>query len=198
MKTLKMIIVGAIMCMSLIFVMGSPAGSLDMSENVSDDSRFLSEVRHFALKDALTSPEEIYGYTEPSEYEPLEIHASSDTSFDYMAISPYYKVFFKDTKVRMSLGETWIEFELADQALGEIGNTESVHKANSLSVSNVFPLVDLSYHVDTSLLTETLTLRESKPLDRLMQKISWDGLTPGYEEDGSLVFFRGDKKVLRI
>jgi RHS repeat-associated protein len=198
MKTLKMIIVGAILCMSLVFVMGSPAGMLDMSENAHNDSGFLSEVRHFALKDAVTSPEENYGYTEPSEYKPLEIHASSDASFDYMAVSPYYKVFFKGTKVRMTLGEAWVEFELAEQELGEIGNTESIHEASSLSVRNVFSSVDLSYNVDTSLLTETLTLRESKPLDRLLQKISWDSMTPRYEEDGSLVFFRGDKKVLRI
>jgi RHS repeat-associated protein len=198
MRTLKVMIIGAILCVGLVFVTGSPAGMLDMSENACDNSGFSSEVRHFALKDAVTSPEENYGYTEPSEYEPLEIHASTDTSFDYMAVTPYYKVFFKDTKVRMSLGEAWIEFELAEQALGEIRNTESVHEANSLSVCNVFSSVDLSYNVDTSLLTETLTLHEFKPLDRLLQKVSWNGMIPGYEEDGSLAFFRGDKKVLRI
>jgi hypothetical protein len=103
MRTLKVMIIGAILCVGLVFVTGSPAGMLDMSENACDNSGFSSEVRHFALKDAVTSPEENYGYTEPSEYEPLEIHASSDTSFDYMAVSPYYKVFFKGTKIRMSL-----------------------------------------------------------------------------------------------
>ncbi|MGC1121436.1 MAG: hypothetical protein WBA22_10120 [Candidatus Methanofastidiosia archaeon] len=107
MRTLKMMIVGAILCMGLVLVTESPAGMLDMSENVFFDSGFLDEVRHFALKDAVTSPEENYGYTEPSKYEPLEIHASSDEAFDYMAVTPYYKVFFKGTKIRMSLGEAW-------------------------------------------------------------------------------------------
>jgi len=194
----------ALMFMGLMFNVDSLAATLDYLEGMTDEQLMLDQsfdrLRHFALNDAVSGTEEYYGHTETPMYQPLEIHASSDSRFDYMAASPYYKVYFKGTTVRMSVGDTWIEFEfeVQKQKLGEVGRAKAVAQQNSLSVSDVFESVDLSYNVDTSLLSETLTLRESKEFERLIQRISWSGLTPELQEDGSILFSSEDKKVLKI
>jgi hypothetical protein len=49
----------------------------------------------------------------------------------------------------------------------------SIVENNSLSIADVYESVDLCYEVNTSLLTEVLTLKERKEFERLIQKISW-------------------------
>ncbi|MBU7015919.1 MAG: hypothetical protein HXS44_00305, partial [Theionarchaea archaeon] len=180
-----------------------------LEEIVVDQS--LDKMRHFSLRDGIPGFEEYYGYTQTPE-QPLEIHASDDLNFQYMAHSPYYKVYFKEKKVRMSVGNSWIEFELKDTMKTpeciecepqqeEMENTElelSVEQ-NLLSISEVFESVDLSYRVDTSLLTEMLILKEPKQFEAIIQKISWEGMTPAFEEDGSILLSdENGKEILRI
>jgi len=56
--------------------------------------------------------------------------------------------------------------------------------------------VDVSFQVNTSLLTEALILKESKDTERLILKISWDGLKPVYKEDGSILFINEEEKEI--
>jgi len=164
-------------------------------------------LRYLTLDDAVTGSKEFYGVTKVPEYGALKIHASDDPQFEYTAHSPYYKVFFKGKTIKMVVKDAWIQFELGDE-LGvdtvpgqkNPGNTEliSVVESNSLSVSEVFESVDLQYEVDTSLLTETLTLKELKEFDTVVQKISWGGIEPEFEEDGSILFSDGEKDILKI
>ncbi|MBU7025416.1 MAG: RHS repeat protein, partial [Theionarchaea archaeon] len=148
---------------------------------------------------AVPVSEEHYGYTATPEYQPLEIHASDNPLFDHMAVSPYYKVYFKGTTVKMAVKDAWIEFELENQKLGEVLNVEPVIDQNSLSVSDVFESVDLSYELKSSLLTENVTLKEWKQIDRVIQRVSWAGLKPEFQEDGSILFLdENEKEVLKI
>jgi RHS repeat-associated protein len=52
--------------------------------------------------------------------------------------------------------------------------------------------------VGTSVLKEAFTLKTSKDFDRIILEISWEGVTPVSEEDGSIVFFDGNEKVVKI
>jgi RHS repeat-associated protein len=115
-----------------------------------------------------------------------------------MAASPYYKVFFKGTVMRMQVEHAWIEFGVPEQELGKIMNTESAAYENALSVSNVFEGLDLSYTVGTSVLKEAFTLKASKDFDRIILEISWGGLIPEFQKDGSIVFLDGNEKVVKI
>ena len=201
MKIMNAVLVVATLCIGLISSVGSLATVLDYPSGDTDASvsQSLNGLNYFALKDSIPLPEENYGYTETPEHQPLEIHASDTPGFDYMAVSPYYKVFFKGARVKMTLGNSWIEFELTRQQLGEVRNADSFADGNSLSICGVFDSVDLSYAVDTSLLTETLILRESKQFKSISEKISWKGITPEFLEDGSILFVNENgKKVLRI
>ena len=72
----------------------------------------------------------------------------------------------------MVIGDAWIEFGLTGQKLGEVGKVTSFADKNTLSVCDVFESVDLSYKVDTSLLTEMLILRESKEFESILQTIN--------------------------
>jgi hypothetical protein len=167
----------------------TPEGGINQSHN---------RVQQFALSDAVPSSEEWYGYTETPEHPPLEVIVSDVPGFDYMAASPYYKVFFKGTTVKMVKGDAWISFELPEQDLGEVISDVPTTDENSLSISEVFDSVDLSYTVDTSLLTEVLTLQELKSFNRLIQKVAWEGMTPEFQEDGSILFSCEEKEIVRI
>jgi RHS repeat-associated protein len=166
------------------------------SEEIVMDYPFTK--RHFALQDAVAGGKEYYGYTKEPEHSPLEIVESDIPDSEYMAVSPYYKVFFKGTTVKMVVQDAWITFSLVEQELGKVNTAVLMAEQNSLSVLNVVDSVDLSYTVDTSLLTEVLTLRESKEFDRIIQKVSWEGMNPVYEEDGSLLFLHEGKELLKI
>jgi YD repeat-containing protein len=152
--------------------------------------------QHVTLNDGVSGIEEGYGATKIPAFQPLTIH-ESDVPSEYMAVTPYYKVFFSGTTVKMVVQDAWITFALVEQDFGPLGIAESVVDKNSLSVLNVAESMDLGYTVDTSLLTETLTLKESKEIDRIIQEISWDRMTPVYEK-GSILFLDGEKEVLKI
>ncbi|KYK30358.1 MAG: hypothetical protein AYK19_18425 [Theionarchaea archaeon DG-70-1] len=199
MREISVSIMVAILWMGLVFNAESLAGLSDTSEEQIIVNQSLDRLRHYALQDAVPALEEYYGYTVTPEYQPLEIHTSDDPLFEYMAVSPYYKVYFKGTTVRMSVRDAWIELELGNQKLGEILNAESTIDQNSLSVSDVFELVDLSYELESSLLTENVILKEWKQIDRVIQRISWGGLKPAFQEDGSILFLdENEKEVVKI
>ena len=192
-------------------IQGLAAVVVDPFEDIASDQSF-DRLRRFVLNDAVTGSEEYYGFTDVPEsqaleYQGLEIRPSNDPQFEYMAHSPYYKVHFKGKTVKMTVGEAWIEFSLGEElGAGVVSeqmnpeNTEliSTFEKNSLSVTDVFESVDLQYEVDTSLLTEVLTLKERKEFERLVQKISWEGMTPEFEEDGSILFVDEEKEILKI
>ena len=176
--------------MTAVIDNSSGGGSMDSSHD---------QLRRFALRDGVPADEEYYGYTETPEYQPLEVLTSDDANFEYMAVSPYYKVYFKDTRAKMIVQGAWIEFELVNQELGDIQIADLAASENSLSMSDVFISVDLSYEVDTSLLKEILTVEESKSFERVIQKFSWEGAVPEFQEDGSILFTdEKERKILRI
>ncbi|MBU7028173.1 MAG: RHS repeat protein [Theionarchaea archaeon] len=189
----------AILWMGLVFNAESLAGLSDTSEEQIIVNQSFDKLRHYALQDAVPVSEEHYGHTAKPEHQPLEIHTSDNPLFDHMAVSPYYKVYFKGTTVRMAVKDAWINLELGKQKLGEVLNAESVIDQNSLSVSNVFESVDLSYELKSSLLAEIVILKEWKQIDRVIQRISWGGLTPAFQEDGSILFLdENEKGILEI
>ena len=199
MRRISVCIMVAILWMGLVFNAESLAGLSDTSEEQIIVNQSLDRLRHYALQDAVPVLEEHYGYTVTPEYQPLEIHASDDPLFEHMAVSPYYKVYFKGTTVRMVVKDSWINLELGNQELGDILNAESVIDQNSLSIPNVFESVDLSYELESSLLTENVILKEWKQIDRVIQRISWGGLKPAFQEDGSILFLdENEKEVLKI
>ena len=199
MRGVRESLVVAFLCLSLVLSVGNLAGlSRPSSESVFVNQSF-DRLRQFALEDGAPAFEKYYGYTETPAYEPLEVHASDDPNFDYMAASPYYKVYFKGTMVRMSVGDAWIEFDLPHQVMGDILNAETVIDKNSLSVSGVFDSVDLSYELESSVIREAFTLKRLKSAGRLIHKISWQGMKPTVEENGSILFLsENDKEILRI
>ena len=189
----------AILWMGSVFNVESLAGLSDNSEEQIIVNQSLDRLRHYALQDAAPVLEEHYGYTVTPEYQPLEIHASDDPLFEHMAVSPYYKVYFKGTTVRMVVKDSWINLELGNQELGDILNAESVIDQNSLSIPNVFESVDLSYKLESSLLTENVILSKWKQIDRVIQRISWGSLKPEFQEDGSILFLdENEKEILKI
>ncbi|MBU7030005.1 MAG: RHS repeat protein, partial [Theionarchaea archaeon] len=192
----------AILVIGLMFNVGSLAARLDYLEGATDEplmpDQSFDRLRHVALNDAVSGAEEYYGFTETPEYQPLEIHQSDDPLFDYMAVSPYYKVYFKGTIVKMSAQKAWIAFGLTEKGLGEILRTVPSVEQNSLVISEVFESVDISYEVESSVLREAVTLREPKQIERFIQKISWGGITPEFQEDGSILFSNEEKKILKI
>ncbi|MBU7027232.1 MAG: hypothetical protein HXS48_09840, partial [Theionarchaea archaeon] len=199
MRRILVSIMATILWMGLVLNAESLAGLSDTSEEQIIVNQSLDRLRHYVLQDAVPVLEEHYGYTATPEYQPLEIHTSDDPLFDHMAVSLYYKVYFKGTTVKMAVEDAWIELELGKQKLGEILNAESVIDQNSLSVSNVFEFVDLSYELESSLLTEIVILRKWKQIDRVIQRISWGGLKPEFQEDGSILFLdEHGKEVVKI
>jgi RHS repeat-associated protein len=200
MKRVKVIILMVILWLGFVAsVQGLTAGVVWPPEEIGVNQS-INHVGRFALQDGIpyseTAPGE--GSDEVVGQAPLCVRSSNDPQFEYMAASPYYKVFFKDTVMRMQFENTWIELGLPEQNLGEIMNTESVVQENALSVANVFESVDLSYTVGTSVLKEAFALKTSKDFDRIILEISWEGVAPVFEEDGSIVFLNETEKVVKI
>ncbi|MBU7030457.1 MAG: DUF2341 domain-containing protein [Theionarchaea archaeon] len=192
-------LIAAILFMGLFSHAGNVVGRVTLSSDDLMSDLSFDVLRHFVLRDAEPVVEEPSGYTETPVHQPLQIHASEDPQFEYMAVSPYYKVYFKGTSFTMRMRNAWVAFELKEQNLGEKRDAISLVNQNSLSLSNVFESVDLSYELDTSLVKETLTLRESKQASTVIQKISWGGVTPQYAEDGSILFIDGnEEKIVKI
>jgi len=206
---IKAIGLAAILLFGLISSMHSLAAVLVIpSEEGLPDSSF-DRKRYFALQDAVPGGEEFYGSTPTPEYQPLEVHRSDDPQYEYMAASPYYKVFFRDRTMKMRVKDAWIEFELAEKLNTTEGAVEPpkenpkiaapVVEQNSLSMPEIFESVDLSYRVNTSLLTEEFMLKEWREVERIIQEVSWEGMTPEYQEDGSILFLdEDDKELLKI
>jgi RHS repeat-associated protein len=207
----KVTYIGAILILGLMFNVQLLAGIIDTpSEKVLYGGSLGRN--HFGLSDGISDSQEFYGYTPVPAYDALEIHTSDNPAFWYMAVSPYYKVYFKGNTVRMCVQNAWIEYELdhlkALEKEQEGSQTsietprkpdvkESIVNQNTLSVSNVFESVGVSYKVDTSLLTEKLVLRNPKQVTSVIQKIQWGGMMPEYQDDGSILFVdeKGDKIV---
>lgn len=105
-----------VLVLGLLSGFQSAVSMLDSSQDISFDQPF-DMLRRLALKDPLYGAEEGYGSTEQPSYPPLEIRASDLPQFEYMAASPYYRVFFKGTAMRMEIGEAWIELELVGNDL---------------------------------------------------------------------------------
>ncbi len=122
----------------------------EFSESIKDQP--FDRLRRLVLRDAVPAFEENSRSTAVPEYPALTVHRSDDLQFEYMAETPYYKVYFKGTTVRMSVGERWIQFEMKE-GLGEVKNETPVVQENALSVPELWESVDLSYKVETSLLT---------------------------------------------
>jgi RHS repeat-associated protein len=200
MKRIYAVLVATVLILGFTAQVGNLAGLLDNdSEGVRDQS--FDQLRHVTLQDGIPALEKDYQYgvTDSPTPQVLEIQTSDDSSYDYMARSPYYKIYFKGGKVRMIVQDAWVEFELVNQDLGDIQSGEQVKSENTLSVSDVFASVDLSYEVESSLLKETLILEESKLVERVIQEISWGGVTPEFKEDGSILFKdENGKEILGI
>ena len=80
-------------------------------DTVLDQS--FDRLRRFVLNDAVAGSGEYYRFTDVPEYraleyQGLEIRPSNDPQFEYIAHSPYYKVFFKGKTVKMVVGGAWI------------------------------------------------------------------------------------------
>ncbi len=168
----------------------------EFSESVKDQP--FDRLRHLVLRDAVPAFEENSESAAVPEYPALTVHKSDDSQFEYMAETPYYKVYFKGTTVRMSVGERWVQFEMG-KGPGEVKNETSVVQENALSVPELWESVDLSYKVEASLLKETVVLKEEKQFDRLIQTISWEGIKPEFEEDDSILFLdENGEEILKI
>jgi hypothetical protein len=160
----------------------------------------LNQLNRMYMNDSMPvyAVEEFYGSTEAPEYEALEVHASSDPAFDYMAHSPYYTAFFKGSDLKVVIGDSWITLSLQNQELGEVAGESSTPAENTLGVQDVFDSVDVSYEVDTSVLQELLILESKKEFSEIIYDIAWSGLTPAYE-DGSIMFTDAQgKDVMQI
>lgn len=155
-------------------------------------------------------------YSDPPQKVPPKIISSEDPKFQYEARSPYYKVFFKDAKIKVAVGNSWVEFKHTERntkILSDESSTESILKEekevayvaeeslvvneNSITFSNIFKATDLSYVLYSSLLKEAFVLKQQEYFDKIVQEISWKGVTPAFQEDGSIIF-SSDKPVLRI
>ncbi|MGC1123355.1 MAG: RHS repeat-associated core domain-containing protein [Candidatus Methanofastidiosia archaeon] len=210
----KVICIGAIFFMGLMFNVQLLAGIMDVPSEGMVYEDLLDRLRHAALQDAVPFFQQDYGYTPIPGYQPLEVHESDNPVYEYMAVSPYYKVYFTGNTMRMSIKneQTWIECELeymtvAEESEGDMRSEEvktpsegePVPDQNMLSVSNVFESVGISYTADTSLLTEALVLEEFQQCTRIVQKIQWEGITPECQEDGSILFLdENGEKIVEI
>ncbi len=200
MRVVYLSVIATVLLMGLLYdvqslsALGSSGG--EFSESVRDQPFDL--LRHFVLRDAVPAFEENSGSAAVPEYPALAVHKSDDSQFEYMADTPYYKVYFKGVTVRMSVGERWVQFEMKEGP-GEVKNETPVVQENILSVPELCESVDLSYKVETSLLKEMVTLKKERKIDRLIQIISWEGIKPEFEEDGSILFLdENGKEILKI
>ncbi|MBU7038462.1 MAG: DUF2341 domain-containing protein [Theionarchaea archaeon] len=196
MKVIKVSWITIALILGLLSISQNVFSTLESSQDIVLNQPF-DMVRHFALEDPLYRTEEAYGSTEQPSHPPLEIHASDIPQFEYMAASPYYKVFFKGTAMRMEIGEAWIEFEMVGNDLEQVQKGRISVDSDILSVSNVLDATDVEYQVGTSLLTENLVLHIPREYQRFVYTISWGDLTPEYVEDG-LLFSSNGNPVVKI
>ena len=181
-------LVVAILCMGLGCSVSSLGGLLiNSAEGVIVDQSFNNQ-RNFALEDGVPGSEEYYGFTPSPEHNLLEVHSSDDTNFESMAVSPYYRVYFKGTVVRIVIRNAWIEVKLINQELGDIQSTDHVTSENIITVPDVFASANLSYEATISQVKETLILEEMKSFERVIHEISWNGVIPVFQDDGSILF----------
>jgi hypothetical protein len=202
------ILICAMLCVALVAHSQNLAAHFEESEKdflysyaFNFDAR-----RQSSLTDALLYSESQRGFTKEPEHPPLEIVKSDRPEFDYQAQSPYYAVYFKGTTVKMEIecdtdtdsdgGTCWLLFSVdtPDQKAYSV----TTHN-NSIALSEVFDKTDISYEVDTSVLTELLTLKERREVDRFITLLSWEGMEPVFEEDGGILF-SGDngEKIIKI
>jgi len=200
MKKIWSVIVGSLLILALFSQSESLAAALfpDNREFNADFSFNRLNRMYFNDSTVVSAIEEFYGSTETPEHEALEVHASSDPAFDYMAHSPYYKVFFKGSEMKVVVGESWITLSLLDQELGEVAGQGRTPAENAFTVQDVFGSVDLSYEVTTSQLQEMLILETKKEFAEIIYEITWEGIEPEYGEDGSLIFTDENGKEIVI
>ena len=153
--------------------------------------------RAYIFDDALLNNEHPTGYTEIPDCDALEIQESTDGTYDYMAESPYYKIFFKGRTTRISSQNANLTLALK----GEEGAGESqlytYIDTHTLIVSDALPSTDLSFSLSSDTVREHVLLKEPVPYDRIVYAITWQGITPQIQEDGSIVF-ANEKKVFKI
>ena len=210
---LKSVCIGTMIFLSLTVHVQILAEVTDMPSGIVFGDP-LDRLRHVALQDAVPFFQQGYGYTPTPGHGALEVHASDDPAYEYMAMSPYYTVYFKGNTVNMRFRNgTWIECGLEYMAVAEKPEGEKLYNEemkmpltggcvanqNRLSVSDVFESVDISYTVDTSVLREELVLEEFRQCTRIVQKIQWGNITPEWKEDGSLLFLdQSGEKIVKI
>jgi RHS repeat-associated protein len=200
MKKMWSVIVGSLLIVALVSQSESLSAAL-----FPEDEKIIFDFSFDALKRMYTDDslplyavEEFYGSTDTPTYEALEVHASSDPAFDYMAHSPYYTAFFKGSDLKVVIGGRWIMLSLQDQELGEVQGVSDSPVDNTLGVQDVFDAVDVSYEVDTSVLQELLILESKKEFSEIIYDIAWSGVTPAYD-DGSIMFTDAQgKDIIRI
>ncbi|MBU7046372.1 MAG: hypothetical protein HXS54_08025, partial [Theionarchaea archaeon] len=127
MRGIYAVLVATVLVIGFTAQVGNLAGLIESdAEGVRDQS--FDQLRHFTLQDGIPALEEYYRYgvTDSPTQHVLEIQASDDSNFEYMARSPYYKIYFKGSKVRMIVQDAWVEFELVNQDLGDIQSGEQV------------------------------------------------------------------------
>ena len=189
MKKIVAVIVGSLLIVALVSQSESLSAALFPEDEKIIFDFSLNTLKRMYTDDSLPvyAVEEFYGSTDTPVYEALEVHASSDPAFDYMAHSPYYTAFFKGSDLKVTIGDSWITLSLKDQELGDVQGVSATPVDNTLGVQDVFDSVDVSYEVDTSKLEELLILESKKEVTEIIYDIAWNGVTPAYE-DGSIMF----------
>jgi hypothetical protein len=161
--------------MTLIAHSQNLAAHFEEPQKELDNSYTFDRRRQLALKDAFLHSENQVEFTEEPDHPPLQIVESDRPGFDYQARSTYYAVFFKETTVKMEIeGDTcWLLFSVPEQEKKEHSITT---QNNGIALSEVFDKTDISYEVDTSVLTELLTLGERSEVDRFITAVAGSGL----------------------
>lgn len=147
-------------------------------------------------------------YIDPRQPSNPTINPCTNMEFDYEATSPYYKALFRDGTLRIYVAGNYIEFRLKENYLTAKESTRIAEEPsvkenclsvseNTISVSEIFEAIDLSYRVGSSQIEEALTVKQFRSIERLIYEISWEGLTPEVQDDGSIIF-SGDKPLLVI
>ena len=166
MRRIWSVLLGSLLILALFSQSGSLVAAL-LYDNKGFNADFsFNRLNRMYFNDSsvVSAIEEFYGSTETPEHEALEVHASSDPAFEYMAHSPYYKVFFKGSEMKVVVGDSWISLSLLDQELGEVAGQSRTPTENACTVQDIFEDVDLSYEVTTSRLQEMLILESKKEL----------------------------------
>jgi len=186
-----------LLCMGLSYDTGILAAGLDQSSELEPipSAGFSLDRRAYALDDVCLDFQQHQGYTKTPSYDALEIHESMDRPFEFMAESPYYKIFFTGRTARISVGNSQLTLELK----GDHGEppTAPFIDSNSLTIPHALESVDLSYTLSSDRVNEFLTLREPDEYERIIYEIHWQGMTPQIQDDGSILF-ADQKKIMAI